>query len=366
MPAAPTGRRSEPTGLRSDPTGPDKPADPRTDQPTSRKVIGVHAVTLPAFGPPEVMIWAPVTDPIARSGEVVIDVVAAGVNRADLLQREGHYPAPPGASIVPGLECSGRIREIGPGVDNWRIGDEVCALLGGGGYAERVAVPAGHVLPAPVGVPLAHAAGLPEAACTVWSTVFTVGRARAGETLLVHGGTSGIGTFAIQLAHALGVRVIATAGTPTKCARAITLGADLAISYKDEDFVAAVRAATDGRGADVILDMVGGNYLARNLDALALDGRLIVLATQGGRRAELDLAALMSKRGTIYAGGLRARPPEQKTEIVAQVRAQVWPLVEAGAIKVVVEAEVPIERAAQAHRILEAGNHIGKVLLIVG
>jgi putative PIG3 family NAD(P)H quinone oxidoreductase len=239
-------------------------------------------------------------------------------------------------------------------------------LLGGGGYAERVAVPAGHVLPAPVGVPLAHAAGLPEAACTVWSTVFTVGRARAGETLLVHGGTSGIGTFAIQLAHALGVRVIATAGTPTKCARAITLGADLAISYKDEDFVAAVRAATDGRGADVILDMVGGNYLARNLDALALDGRLIVLATQGGRRAELDLAALMSKRGTIYAGGLRARPPEQKTEIVAQVRAQVWPLVEAGAIKVVVEAEVPIERAAQAHRILEAGNHIGKVLLIVG
>ncbi len=330
------------------------------------RLIGVHAITLPAFGPPEVMSWAEVADPVARADEVVIDVVAAGVNRADLLQREGHYPAPPGASVVPGLECSGRIRAVGRDVDSWRIGDEVCALLGGGGYAQQVAVPAGHVLPAPVGVPLAHAAGLPEAACTVWSTVFTVARAQAGETLLVHGGTSGIGTFAIQLARALGVRVITTAGTPTKCARAIALGADLAISYKEEDFVAAARAATDGRGADVILDVVGGNYLARNLDALAPDGRLIVLAMQGGRRAELDLAALMSKRGTIYAGGLRARPPEQKTEIVAQVHAHVWPLIEARAIKVVIQAEVPIERAAEAHQILEAGNHIGKVLLTVG
>jgi putative PIG3 family NAD(P)H quinone oxidoreductase len=330
------------------------------------RVIGVHAVTLPAFGPPEVLTWAEVAEPVAGAGEVVIEVVAAGVNRADLQQREGHYPAPPGASVVPGLECSGRIAEIGPDVDGWRIGDEVCALLAGGGYAERVAVPAGQVLPAPAGVPLTHAAGLPEAACTVWSTVFTIARLQAGETLLVHGGTSGIGTFAVQLAHALGVRVITTAGTPTKCARAMALGADLAIEYKREDFVAAAHGATDGRGVDVILDVVGGDYLARNLHALAPDGRLIVLAMQGGRRAELDLATLMSKRGTIYSGGLRARPPEQKTEIVAQVRSHVWPLVEAGAVKVVIEAEVPMESAAEAHRILEAGDHVGKVLLTVG
>ena len=356
----------EPSGHRHEPTGPGRPTGPRTDQPTPPRVIGVHAVTLPAFGPPEVLTWAEVADPVARTGEVVIDVAAAGVNRADSVAAPRATTRCPGASVVPGLECSGRIREIGPDVDGWRIGDEVCALLAGGGYAQRVAVPAGQVLPAPAGVPLTYAAGLPEAACTVWSTVFTVARLQAGETLLVHGGTSGIGTFAIQLAHALGVRVMTTAGTPTKCARAMALGADLAINYKHEDFVAAARGATDGRGADVILDVVGGDYLARNLDALALDGRLIVLAMQSGRRAELDLAALMSKRGTIYSGGLRARPPEQKTEIVAQVRSHVWPLVEAGAVKVVIEAEVPMESAAEAHRILEAGDHIGKVLLTFG
>jgi putative PIG3 family NAD(P)H quinone oxidoreductase len=345
---------------------PREPTASRTDCLIPPRVIGVHAITLPTFGPPEVLTWAEVADPVAGAGDVVIDVVAAGVNRADLLQRQGHYPPPPGASVVPGLECSGRIREIGLDVDGWRIGDEVCALLSGGGYAERVAVPAGQLLPAPAGVTLTHAAGLPEAACTVWSTVFAVGRLSAGETLLVHGGTSGIGTFAIQLAHALDVRVLTTAGTSTKCARAVALGADLAINYGQEDFVAAVHRTTDGRGADVILDVVGADYLARNLDALAPDGRLIVIATQSGRRAELDLGMLMSKRGTIYSGGLRARPPEQKAEIVAEVRSHVWPLIEAGPIKVVIEAEVPMERAAEAHRILEDGNHIGKVLLTPG
>lgn len=325
------------------------------------------AVTLPKFGPPESLVWAQVPDPSPRSGEVVVAVHAAGVNHADLLQRAGKYPPPAGASPIPGLECAGTIIEIGADVDGWRVGEDVCALLAGGAYAERAAVPVGQLLPVPHGLSTTHAAALPEAACTVWSTTFADPvKTRPGETLLVHGGTSGIGTFAIQLARALGVHVVTTAGTEAKCERARELGAELAVNYRADDFVAAVHDHTGGKGVDVILDVVGGDYLARNLDALAHDGRLVVIATQSGRRAELNFGTLMSKRGTIYSAGLRARPSAQKAAIVAQVRSHVWPLVESGAIVPVIEAEVPMSDAAQAHRILEAGHHIGKVLLAVG
>lgn len=323
----------------------------------------MQAMTLPTFGEPEALVWTTQPDPVAGPGQVVIEVRAAGVNRADLLQRQGRYPPPAGASEIPGLECSGTVVALGAGVEGWRIGDEVCALLAGGGYAAKVAVPAGQLLPAPSGLSLTHAAALPEAACTVWSTAFAVADLKPGETLLVHGGTSGIGTFAIQLARALGIAVVTTAGTAAKCERARELGADVAINYKADDFVTAVHDHTDGRGVDVIIDIIGGDYLARNLDALAPDGRLVVLATQGGRRAELDFGTVMTKRATIYAAGLRARPVEQKSAIVAQVREHVWPLVEAGKIQPVIEAEIPMNDAARAHRLLETGEHIGKVLL---
>lgn len=323
------------------------------------------AIAIPKPGGPEALVWSERPDPVARPGEVVVDVAAAGVNRADLLQRQGRYPPPPGASDVPGLECSGVISEIGPDVVHWQVGDRVCALLAGGGYAQRVAVPAGQLLPAPGALDLVEAAALPEAACTVWSTVFEAARLRAGESLLVHGGTSGIGTFAVQLAKASGVRVFATAGTAAKCARAVELGAETAINYTDDDFVRVVHDRTSGRGVDVVLDVVGGPYLDRNLVALAPDGRLVVIATQGGRRAELDFRDLMAKRATVYAAGLRARPAEQKAAIVAAVRDRVWPLVEAGAIRPVIEAEVPMSDASRAHQILEDGQHIGKVLLTV-
>jgi len=324
------------------------------------------AITLPSFGGPDALVWTTQPDPVAAPGEVVVDVRAAGVNRADLLQRQGRYAPPAGASLIPGLECSGTIASLGAGVDTWQVGDEVCALLAGGGYATKVAVLASQLLPAPSGLVLTQAAALPEAACTVWSTAFAVAHLHRGETLLMHGGTSGIGTFAIQLARALGIHVVTTAGSADKCERARELGADLAINYKSEDFVDALRAHTDGRGADVIVDIVGGDYLARNLDALAPDGRLVVLATQGGRRAELDFGVVMAKRATIYAAGLRARPIEQKSTIVAQVRDRVWPLVEAGEIRPVIEAEIPMADAASAHRLVESGGHIGKVLLTVG
>ncbi len=324
------------------------------------------AVTIPNPGGPDALVWAQRPDPAPpERGQVLVDVVAAGVNRADLLQREGRYPPPAGASDIPGLECSGVISQIGPDVDGWQVGDRVCALLAGGGYAQRVTVPAGQLLPAIAALDLVKAAALPEAACTVWSTVFEAGRLRSGETLLVHGGTSGIGTFAVQLAKARDVRVVATAGTAAKCARAVELGADAAINYKDDDFVRVVRDLTSGRGVDVILDVVGGPYLARNLEALAPDGRLVVIATQGGRLAELDFRVLMAKRASVYSAGLRARPPEQKAAIVADVRSRVWPLIESGAIVPVIEAQVPMSEAARAHRILEDGQHIGKVLLTV-
>ncbi len=323
----------------------------------------MRAVTVTAPGGPEVLRLAEVPDPVPGDGEVLVDIAAAGVNRADLLQRQGAYPPPPGAPEYPGLECSGRISAAGPGVTGWQPGDEVCALLSGGGYAEQVAVPAGQLLPVPAGVSLTGAAALPEAACTVHSNVVARAGLARGETLLVHGGASGIGTLAVQLGKALGARVVCTAGSEEKLRRCRELGADLAVSYRDEDFVAAVTSFTGGRGADVILDIIGGSYLPRNVAALATGGRLVVIAVQGGPRGELDLGLLMRKRASVLASTLRARPPAEKAAIVSAVRDEVWPLVAAGQIKPVIDQELPLAEAAAAHRRLEEGGHIGKIVL---
>jgi putative PIG3 family NAD(P)H quinone oxidoreductase len=311
-----------------------------------------------------VLKLAEVPDPVPGPGEVLVDVSAAGVNRADVLQRLGFYPPPPGAPPYPGLECSGRISALGEGVTVWQAGDEVCALLGGGGYAERVAVPQGQLLPVPDGVSLVDAAGLPETACTVYATVFQQARLTPGETILIHGGAGGIGTMAIQLAKSFGARVICTAGSPAKLARCTELGADLAVSYVRDDFVSAVDVFTGGRGADVILDIVGGPYLARNVVALATGGRLLVVSTQGGTSAELDLQMLMRKRASILASTLRARPAAEKAAIVAGVREQVWPLIGAGRVRPVIDRALPMAEAAAAHRLLDEGTHVGKILLV--
>lgn len=326
----------------------------------------MHAIVITRPGAPDVLSWQEVPDPEPGPGEVLIDVAAAGINRADLHQRLGNYPPPPGAPQWPGLECSGRIAALGDGVTGWQVGDEVCALLSGGGYAERVAVVAGQVLPLPPGIDIIAAAGIPEAACTVWSNVFMVAGLRPGETLLVHGGTSGIGTMAIQLAKAAGAGVLATCGSGEKVERAEALGADVAINYHEEDFVARVHEVTDGRGADVILDVVGAAYLARNVEALAANGRLVVIGLQKGRRAELDLGKLLAKRGAVIATTLRGRPASEKAAIVAAVREHVWPLFESGALRPVVHEVLPITQAPQGHRILEEGRHVGKVILAVG
>lgn len=325
----------------------------------------MHAIVITAPGGPEVLRWQEVPDPQPGPGEVLLDVAATAVNRADLLQRAGHYPPPPGAPPYPGLECSGRIAALGPGVTGWQVGAPVCALLSGGGYAERVAAPATQLLPLPGGVDLVTAAALPEVAATVWSNVFMLAGLQPQETLLVHGGASGIGTFAIQLARAAGARVLCTAGTPEKLARCRELGAEVAISYRDEDFVEATRRATDGRGADVILDNMGAAYLARNVAALAPNGRLVVIGLQGGRTAELDLGALLAKRAAVLATSLRARPAAEKATIVAAVREHVWPLLADGAVRPVVDRVLPLPEAAAAHRVVEASAHVGKVLLRV-
>jgi len=324
----------------------------------------VRAVVITSPGGPDVLRLSDVPDPAPEPGEVVIEVTAAGVNRADVMQRQGFYPPPPGAPPYPGLECSGRIGALGPGVTGWRVGDEVCALLAGGGYAEQVAVPQGQLLPVPDGVSLTDAAALPEAACTVQGTVYQQARLTAGETFLVHGGAGGIGTFAIQLAKADGAVVACTAGTPAKLARCRELGADLAISYLEEDFTAAVLGFTNGHGADVILDIMGAPYLAGNLAALATGGRLVVISTRGGSRGEVDLGMLMRKRGSIFAATLRARPPGEKAEVVAATREHVWPLVSAGKVAPVIQRVLPMAEAAEAHRLLDEGTHIGKILLV--
>jgi putative PIG3 family NAD(P)H quinone oxidoreductase len=323
----------------------------------------MRAITIPEPGGPEALVWAEVPDPEAGPGEVLIDVRASAVNRADLLQRQGNYAPPPGAPPYLGLECAGVVAAVGDGVTGWAVGSPVCALLAGGGYAERVAVPAGQVLPVPAGVDPVEAAALPEVACTVWSNVVRLAGLRRGETLLVHGGGSGIGTFAIQLGKALGATVAVTARSGKHDALR-ELGADHTIDYKTQDFVEEIRSATGGRGADVILDIMGAAYLGRNVAALATGGRLVVIGMQGGRKGELDLGALLAKQGRIAATALRSRPLDDKAEIVRGVREQVWPLIEAGRIRPIVDRRLPLERAAEAHRLVESSDHIGKVLLI--
>ncbi len=323
----------------------------------------MRAITIPAPGGPDVLTLTEVPDPVPGAGEVLIDIAAAGLNRADLLQRQGFYPPPPGAPPYPGMECSGTIAAVGADVTGWQPGDQACALLGGGGYAEKVAVPARQVLPVPAGVGLVEAAALPEAACTVHSNVVTLGRLAAGETLLIHGGASGIGTFAIQLGRALGATVACTAGSRAKLERCRELGADLAISYRDEDFVAVLSEFTGGGGADVILDLMGAAYLMRNLAALASNGRLVIIGMQGGTKTEIDLSALSRKRGSVIATTLRARPADEKAAIVAAVRAEVWPLIEAGQVRPVIETVLPLAEAGRAHELMESGTHTGKILL---
>ena len=324
----------------------------------------MHAITISEPGGPEALVWGEVPDPVAGEGEVLVEVVASAVNRADIMQRQGFYNPPPGASPYPGLECSGRITEIGPGVSGWSVGDEVCALLAGGGYAEKVAVPAGQLLPVPAGVDLKQAAALPEVVCTVWSNVFMVAHLRPAETLLVHGGSSGIGTMAIQLAKAVGAKVAVTAGTKEKLDYCAELGADILINYREQDFVAEIQQATGGAGADVILDNMGAKYLDRNVQALAVNGRLAIIGMQGGIKAELNIATLLGKRAAISATSLRARPLDEKAAIVAAVREHVWPLIEGGHVRPVVDRELPMSEAASAHQVVEDSGHIGKVLLV--
>jgi len=324
----------------------------------------MRAVVVTEPGGPEVLEWLEVPDPEPGPGDVLISVAAAGLNRADLLQRKGLYPPPPGAPPYPGMECSGRIEAVGAEVTGWQPGDEVCALMAGGGYAEKVAVPAGQVLPIPGTLGIVDAAALPEAACTVYSNVFQVGGLTPGETLLVHGGASGIGTVAIQLARAYGARVICTAGTAEKLARCRALGADVAISYRNTDFVEVVRDVTGGSGADLILDIMGASYLERNLAALATGGRLVVIGRQGGSRAQIDLGVLQGKQASLHATTLRARPAQEKAAVVAAVRDHVWPLISAGEVAAVIDRELPMSQAAQAHRVMAASEHIGKILLL--
>jgi putative PIG3 family NAD(P)H quinone oxidoreductase len=326
----------------------------------------MRAVTVPAPGGPEALTLTDLPDPEPGPGEVVVDVVATAVNRADLLQRQGFYPPPPGASEVLGLECSGTVRALGEGVDRWSVGDEVCALLAGGGYAEQVVVPAGQLMRVPTGVPLAVSAALPEVSCTVWSNVFMVANLQPGETLLVHGGAGGIGSFAIQLATALGARVFATAGSEDKLGLCRELGAERAISYRDEAASGTplwVEVVAEAGGADVVLDNMGAKYLGPNVAALAPQGRVVVIGMQGGTKGELDLGALMAKRGAVIATTLRARPVGEKAAICRAVEEHVWPLVEDGRVRPVVGAELALDDVAEAHALMGSGRHTGKILL---
>ena len=323
----------------------------------------MRAVTVSEPGGPDVLSLSELPDPEPGPGELVIDVAASAVNRADLLQRQGLYAPPPGASDVIGLECSGTVSAVGPDAGSWQVGDEVCALLAGGGYATRVVVPAGQVMPVPGGVDLVTAAALPEVACTVWSNVFMVAGLQPDESFLVHGGAGGIGTFAIQLASALGARVLTTAGSPEKLETCADLGADVTINYREADFVEAVREATDGHGVDVILDNMGAAYLGRNVEALAIEGRLVIIGMQGGIKGELDISVLLRKRGAVIATALRSRPVTEKAAICAAVAEHVWPLVADGRIRPIVHTSLPLAEAGAAHALMEAGDNVGKILL---
>lgn len=325
----------------------------------------MKAIVTTGTGGPEVLAISEVPAPTPGPGEVLIDVIAAGINRADVQQRRGFYPPPPGASEILGLEVSGRIAAFGANVTKpFSINQKVVALLTGGGYAAQVCVPAGQVLPLPEGIDVISAAGLPEVAATVHSNLFMTAQLQAGETVLIHGGAGGIGAMAIQLAKAAGARVIATAGSDEKVAMLTSyLGADLAVNYRTDDFVERVKEFTEGRGANVILDVVGAKYLARNVAALATYGRLVVIGLQGGATAELNLGALLTKRAAIIGTTLRARPVEEKTAIMEGVREHVWPLVASGAVKPMVDRTFPLEQVAAAHEYLDSGEHVGKVLL---
>jgi putative PIG3 family NAD(P)H quinone oxidoreductase len=327
----------------------------------------MRAVVITEPGGPEVLEVREVPDPEPAAGEVVVDVAACAVNRADLLQRQGQYAPPPGASDILGMECSGTISALGEDVAGWSVGDEVCALLAGGGYAERVAVPVGQLMAVPSRVSLVEAAALPEVTCTVWSMVFgpETGRLQPGERILIHGGSSGIGTMAIQLARQRGAQIFTTAGTAAKLQACRELGADVVINYRDEEFEDRVRDETDGAGVDVVLDNMGAKYLAPNVESLAIGGRLIVLGMQGGRKGELDLGALLTKRATVHAAGLRGRPAAQKAAIVAETQAAVWPLIESGSVRPVVDRVLTLDGAGDAHRAVEASEHVGKVLMRV-
>jgi len=322
------------------------------------------AVEIREPGPPQALRAAQRPVPQPAPGEVLIQVAAAGVNRPDVLQRKGAYPPPPGVTDIPGLEVAGEVVLSGEGVYEPAIGAKVCALVAGGGYAQYVSAPAVQCLPAPPSLTLEQAAVLPETFFTVWYNVFERARLTRGETLLVHGGASGIGTTAILLAKAFDARVIATAGTAQKCAACRELGAELAINYREGDFVEATLRATDGKGADVILDMVGGDYVPRNVSAAALEGRIAIIATQGGSKAELDLRPLMLKRLTITASTLRAQPIASKGRIAAALRERVWPLFESRGLKPVIHARFPLSDAAGAHRLMESDTHIGKIVLL--
>ena len=323
----------------------------------------MRAITIPTPGDASALVIHEVPTPDMAANEVLVQVAASGVNRADLMQRQGFYPPPPGSSAYPGLEVSGTVSVIGADVTGWAVGDQVCALLSGGGYAEQVAVPATQLLPVPEGVSLVDAAALPEVVCTVWSNLFMTANLQVGQTVLIHGGSSGIGTMAIQLARAVGARIAVTAATSDKLEACRTLGAEVLINYREQDFVEVLAQATHGRGADVILDNIGAKYLARNVGALAVNGRLVIIGLQGGVKAELDISTLLRKCAAVIATSLRGRPLSEKAAIVAAVREHVWPLIETGEVKPVVHRAFPLAQAADAHRELEAGTNIGKVLL---
>jgi len=325
----------------------------------------MRAVEIREPGGPEVLQLVTRSVPVPAAEDILIKVVAAGVNRPDALQRAGAYAPPPDASDLPGLECSGEVVAVGQGVSRWSVGDKVCALLPGGGYAEYVTTHQDHALTIPAGLSMVEAAALPETFFTVWTNVFERGCLEAGEVFLVHGGTSGIGTTAIQLANAMGARVFATAGSAEKCAKCVELGAELAINYNEEDYVEAVKAATNGRGVDLILDMVGGAYIARNIRALAMDGRLAMIAFLGGPKAEINFAQIMAKRITVTGSTLRPRSIQDKAVIAEALREIVWPMIEAGRIAPVMDSTFTLEQAADAHRRIESSGHIGKIVLEV-
>jgi putative PIG3 family NAD(P)H quinone oxidoreductase len=323
------------------------------------------AIGIREAGPPEVLVPVERPTPAVAAGEVLIKVAAAGVNRPDVMQRQGKYPPPPGASDIPGLEIAGEIVGVASDVTSWRTGERVCALVSGGGYAEYCSAPAPQCLPIPAGLDLIQAAAIPETFFTVWTNVFERGRLVAGETILIHGGSSGIGTTAIQLARAYSARVIATAGSDEKCSACQSLGAEVAINYRSTDFVTTVRDTTGGRGVDVVLDMVGGEYLQRNIDCLARDGRLVQIGLLGGAKSQINMGPVLQRRLWITGSTLRARSIAEKAAIAGAVQQHVWPLLEAGTVRVLVHATFPLQQASKAHRVMESSSHIGKLVLTV-